>query len=91
VWLSSRRPLSTAVSGAAAGGAPGVAVAGRRALFEDRYQSALSVIASPSYDVSPDGTRFVVLRLATGTREVVVVLDWLAEVRARVAAAGARR
>jgi Tol biopolymer transport system component len=78
---------SAPAAGAPAAGAPSLTVAGRRALFEGRYQSVVSVVAAPSYDVSPDGTRFAVLRPATENREVVVVLDWLAEVRARVAAA----
>ena len=61
-----------------------------RVLFEGRYVSTLPSLAPPYYDVHPDGRRFIVVRPTSEEREVVVVLDWLAEVRARVVQAVGR-
>ena len=56
-----------------------LAVARRDWLFEDH--SAADVYHQ-QYDVLPDGKRFVVLRPAEESPEVVVVLNWLTELRA---------
>ena len=56
-----------------------------RRLFEIR---ASTTIPDRSYDVSLDGKRFLFVKEATSTRapEIVVVLDWLEELRAKVPA-----
>jgi hypothetical protein len=59
----------------------------RDALFEDRYRAYRY---HQQYEVFPDGRRFVVLRPAAEDAEVVVVLNWLTELRARLAAGGER-
>jgi hypothetical protein len=41
--------------------------------------------------VLPDGKRFVVLPPAAESPEIVVVLNWLTELRSRMAAAGTGR
>lgn len=42
-----------------------------------------------SYDVSPDGQRFLFVREGTSPRapEIVVVLDWLEELKAKIPSA----
>jgi serine/threonine-protein kinase len=63
---------------------PAFAVTGRQVLFEGPYARDF---LHPMYDVSPDGKTFVMLRPAATEAQIVVVLDWLAELRARLAAA----
>ena len=67
-----------------------VDVVHRRVMFEGRYVSSLPLVVPAQYDVHPDGHRFVVLRQITEDRQIVVVLDWIDEVCARMAAAGRR-
>jgi len=52
-------------------------VAQRRTLFE----------IPNSYGASPDGTRFAILRSLDNSQQVVVVLNWINELRAKLAAA----
>lgn len=51
-------------------------------LFEGRYESS---VAGRNYDLSPDGKRFVMVRSeeVAPTARLHVVLNWLAELRAR--------
>ena len=56
-------------------------------LFEGAYVP--SVAAVRPYDLSPDGDRFVMSRLAdvggvTASAELIVVLNWLEELKERV-------
>jgi len=53
-------------------------------LFEDAWErDAAAGSAIPNYDVSPDGQRFLMVRpdIAQGSDELVVVQDWVAELR----------
>jgi len=61
--------------------APAFAVLERRTLFTGPYD-----IAGPhaNYDVAPDGRQLLMLRSNEGTSEGVLVLNWAAEVRARL-------
>ncbi len=65
----------------------GFAVTSRANLFADDYAFALSPHAN--YDVSPDGTRFLMIR-GTGTLEYEVVYGFGTELRARVKSGGAK-
>jgi eukaryotic-like serine/threonine-protein kinase len=68
--------------------APTLAVARQQLLFEDPTRRVLS---RPQFSIHPDGKRFVVLRAAAeDENEVVVVLNWITEVRAKLARAGKR-
>ena len=60
-----------------------------RALFERRVRANFSMFRSP-YDISRDGTRFLMLRDApqqdaiTSTSEIVIVQNWLEELKQQV-------
>jgi serine/threonine-protein kinase len=62
--------------------APSFGVASRQVLFEGDF---VSTGPHPSYDVSPDGTQFLMLKPTGDEPQIVVVHDWLAELRARTA------
>lgn len=63
-------------------------VARQQTLFKDPTRRTLS---RAQYGVHPDGRHFVVLRApAEDEAEVVVVLNWITEVRAKLAQAGKR-
>jgi dipeptidyl aminopeptidase/acylaminoacyl peptidase len=65
---------------------PALAVTGRQVLFEGQYMSGSR---ERNYDVSPDGTRFLMLRHAgEDAPQATVVLNWLATLRARTGAGG---
>lgn len=68
----------------------GVSVTGRKILFEGLFASGTNNVSRAEYDVHPDGKRFVALRLTPGETEIVVVLNWLAELRERTAESGKR-
>ena len=53
-----------------------------------RARSALPTIGPAQYDAIDDDWRFVVLPPASDDREMVLVLDWFLEIRAKVAVAG---
>ena len=55
-------------------------VTARRQVFADRYFGP-SPSRPPSYSVAPDGKRFVTLARAAGESKIVVVTNWLAELR----------
>ena len=62
---------------------PALAVSGRDTLFTGRFTT------SPwhqNYDVSPDGKSFVMLRPVEEHRQLVMVLNWIEELRRRTAA-----
>jgi hypothetical protein len=67
-----------------------LSVTNRRVLFEGRYVTSLPIVGPAQYDADPNAGRFVVLRQYAEDREIVVVMNWLEEVRAKVAAAGRR-
>jgi len=60
---------------------PAFAVTGRTELFPDEYVFAQAPHAN--YDVSPDGTRFLMVKSAQSP-ELVVVYGWLSELRSRM-------
>ena len=62
---------------------PGLEVVSREQLFDDRYKRGLF---RSRFDVHPDGKRFVMLQPASQSQEVVVVLDWVTELRSRMPA-----
>ena len=64
---------------------PTFAVTGRAALFTDEYMFAQA--PHPNYDVSPDGTRFLMLKSAEQP-QLFVAYGWLNELRARMRSAG---
>lgn len=43
-----------------------------------------------NYAVSPDGKRFAIVRPTGGDQQVIVVLNWINDLRAKLAAAGKR-
>jgi Tol biopolymer transport system component len=61
---------------------PAFSVTGRDVLFEGSYSASAS---HQSYDVAPDGQGFLMLQPDADV-EVVVVLNWLTELRARIRA-----
>jgi hypothetical protein len=57
-------------------------------LFEGSWLP--TAISSPNYDVSPDGQRFLMLKAVDedpDARQIVVVQNWLEELKRRMAAA----
>jgi hypothetical protein len=67
---------------------PAPRVARRDARFEDRSPGDAR---HPQQDVLADGRRFVVLRRAEESPEIVVVFNWLTELRSLMAAGGTKR
>jgi serine/threonine-protein kinase len=61
---------------------PSFSVTGRDVLFEGNYSTSTS---HQNYDVAPDGQGFLMLQPDADV-EVVVVLNWLTELRARIRA-----
>jgi Tol biopolymer transport system component len=64
---------------------PSFAAGTPRMLFEGQYVPAPG--ASPNYDVSPDGQRFLMLKpieQAAGPTQINVVLNWFEELKRRV-------
>ncbi len=64
---------------------PGFAAGTPRMLFEGQYVPAPG--ASPNYDVSPDGQRFLMLKpveQAQAATQIVVVQNWFEELKRRV-------
>jgi serine/threonine-protein kinase len=59
---------------------PALAVTGREKLFEGPYTTDPF---HPNYDVAPDGKSFVMLRPVEGNRQLVMVLNWVQELRRR--------
>lgn len=61
--------------------APNLAVRSRRQLFDDVFLPATERHAN--YDVSPDGTRFLLLK-SVGDERLIVARNWDEELRARL-------
>ena len=59
---------------------PALAVTGRRDLFDANYATDLF---HPDYDVAPDGKHFAMLKSADDERQLIVVQNWIREVRQR--------
>jgi hypothetical protein len=60
-------------------------VSGPRTLFEGDYYDADNGTRSPTYDVAPDGRRFLMAKALPGSRaEILVWMDWLPEFKARL-------
>jgi eukaryotic-like serine/threonine-protein kinase len=64
---------------------PRFAVTGRTALFDDTYLRSAAPHAN--YDVSPDGSRLLVLRPTNNTAQIVLVHGWSQELRTRLGGA----
>jgi len=65
-----------------------ISVASREVLFLDPY--VRNVAGHHNYDVSPHGKHFVMVQHGDSATAVIVVANWLAEVRAKLAAAPRR-
>ncbi len=63
--------------------APVLAVVNRDTLFEGHYPTDPW---HPNYDVTPDGRHFVMLRSVEENRDLVVVVNWVEELRRRTGA-----
>jgi dipeptidyl aminopeptidase/acylaminoacyl peptidase len=59
-----------------------LAVTGRDTLFESRFATSLW---HPNYDVAPDGKSFIMLRPVEENRQLVMVVNWIQELRRRTA------
>ena len=59
-----------------------------RLLFEVPYADA--GVYSPNFDISPDGSRFIMIqsKLETATDRLIVVHNWFEELKQRVPVAG---
>jgi hypothetical protein len=81
-YRADRRMMAASI-----GVAPARSVARRRVLFADTFDGDMPM-PHRNYDVMPDGHHFVMIA-PTETRPVesIVVINWLAEFRARVARA----
>jgi len=78
-----RRMLSARVQ--LVGSAP--AILTRRVLFTDTFDGDMPM-PHRNYDVTADGKHFVMIGAAGGLPETIVVLNWLTDFQARIAAAG---
>ncbi len=65
---------------AAVATSPSFRVGGRKVLFDDK--AYLSHPVGAAYDVHPDGRRFLMIRRGSEGPQVVVVLNWFAQLRA---------
>jgi hypothetical protein len=66
---------------------PTLTVGRPRLLFEAAYERDRGAGAAiPNYDVAPDGQRFVMIQAPAASSSIVVVLNWLEELKARVPA-----
>ena len=59
---------------------PSLAVAARQVLFNGPFATD---VYHPNYDVTPDGKGFVMLRPVDENRQLVMVLNWIQELRRR--------
>lgn len=66
-------------------GTPGFAVTSRRTLFSENYELHAF---HPNYDVTADGKRFIMVKPGDDESEIVVVVNWIEELRQRL---GVRR
>ena len=63
---------------------PALSVTSRQMLFQGPYATDLY---HPNYDVAPDGKSFIMVRTAEDSRRLVIVLNWVQELRQRVGGA----
>lgn len=84
-WAPSGRELfyrgDKGMVAVALGSASAITVGRPEVLFDDRPFVAIS--GGAAYDVHPDGRRFVMIRRGAESHEVVVVLNWFDQLRAR--------
>jgi hypothetical protein len=59
---------------------PSLAVTARASLFEGPYATD---VYHANYDVAPDGRSFVMIRPVEENRHVVMVVNWIEELRRR--------
>ena len=52
-----------------------------RVIFEEPYVLAAAAVGRPNYDVSADGRSFVMIRSASDSRHLHVVLNWFEELK----------
>lgn len=62
---------------------PALAITGRDTLFTGRFTTDPW---HPNYDVAPDGKSFVMMRPVEENRQLVMVVNWIEELRRRTAA-----
>jgi serine/threonine-protein kinase len=60
---------------------PVLSIGTRETLFERPYRSLMT---AASYDIHPDGDRFVMMTSGEGSASLVVVLNWFEELRRRM-------
>jgi hypothetical protein len=60
--------------------APSLVVTARDTLFEGPYTTDPF---HPNYDVAPDGKSFVMVRPVEANRQLVMVVNWIQELRRR--------
>ena len=72
-----------ALMAAAVAASPALAITGRDTLFTGRFTTSSW---HPNYDVAPDGKSFVMLRPLEEHRQLVMVVNWIEELRRRTAA-----
>ena len=63
---------------------PSFSVSARAALFTGNF---VFQYVHANYDVSPDGTEFLMLKEGGGESQTIVIHDWITELRARTAVA----
>ncbi len=63
---------------------PAFAITSRRVLFSENYDLHPF---HPNYDITPDGKRFVMIKPGTEEVQVVVVINWIEELRQRLGVA----
>jgi dipeptidyl aminopeptidase/acylaminoacyl peptidase len=61
---------------------PALAIIGRDTLFTGRFTTSSW---HPNYDVAPDGKSFVMLRPVEDDRQLIMVVNWIEELRRRTA------
>lgn len=62
---------------------PAFSIGEEREILPARYYNGVGTTGRP-YDVSPDGRRFLVIKEQARAQEMVVVLNWIEEVKRMV-------
>ena len=70
--------------------APAFGVTARAPLFEGFSLGVPAGTGSANFDLSPDGTQFLVVQPVGGNSQIIVVHDWRYELRERTAAKSAK-
>ncbi|MEO8480074.1 MAG: protein kinase [Gemmatimonadota bacterium] len=87
LWSDDSRRIfyrsSTSIVAATLTAAPSLQVTSRAPLFRGPYASD---VFHANYDVMPDGQTFVMIRPVDANRQVVLVINWLQELRQRTGA-----